>query len=139
MDHKDLLSGVKHTYVIIDGPDGSGKNLQADLLARYWAKHNPLLFNDPDTTHPPGQLLRRFLSSGEYPTTHALLSVASQLATIESRIVPALREERPVISVRGFPSTLVYQQEQWDFSWLFSLLQKIRLMLMVILLLLTEV
>lgn len=105
---------------IIEGTDGSGKDSQADLLYTRLVDLglNPLRVAEPCEDLPTGKLLRQLLSSGEYRKAHAALFLADRMALYESMVQPALDAGRPVISVRSFLSTLVYQQENWPLEWL---------------------
>lgn len=110
-------------YLIIEGLDASGKDTQADLLLARLERENlnPLRVAEPCESNPFGKLLRHLLSSGEYPESHAALFLADRFALQAGTIVPALAAGRPVVSVRSFLSTLVYQQEHWPLEWLLAI------------------
>lgn len=109
-------------YVVLEGIDGSGKDKQADLLCDHYRLMgmNPLRINEPSDL-PTGKLLRQLLKSGEHQAAHPALFLADRLALMEAVVRPALLENRPVVSVRCFLSTLVYQQEDWPLDWLIAL------------------
>jgi dTMP kinase len=110
-------------YVIFEGNDGGGKDSQADMLvSRLIQKgQNPLRVAEPCEDLPHGRLLRDLLSSGEHQASHAALFLADRMALQESIVCPALQAGRPVVSVRSFLSTLVYQQENWPLGWLLDI------------------
>lgn len=111
------------TYILIEGGDGSGKDTQADLLINRLgkSKKNPLRVAEPCEDLPTGRLLRQLLASGEHQEAQAALFLADRMALQASTIVPALTAGRPVVSVRSFISTLVYQQENWPLDWLIEI------------------
>ena len=110
-------------YIVAEGGDGSGKDSQADLLCDWYRERglDPLRLNEPDATLPTGQLLRDMLKEGTYVKAHAAMFLADRMAMLSERVTPALKEGRPVVCVRSFLSTLVYQQENWPLDWLFAI------------------
>lgn len=108
-------------YVVIEGIDGTGKDTQADLLAR---KMDAAKVAEPSNL-PTGKLLRQMLADGTYPAAHAPLFVADRMALMSETVLPALDAGKIVISVRSWMSTLVYQQDQWPLEWLISLHQQL--------------
>jgi dTMP kinase len=110
-------------YILIEGTDGSGKDTQADLLVTRLEELglNPLRVAEPCEDLPTGKLLRQLLASGEHREAHAALFLADRMALQAQQVVPALEAGRPVISVRSFLSTLVYQQENWPLDWLIEI------------------
>jgi len=110
-------------YICMEGTDGSGKDTQADLLITRMeeAGFNPLRVAEPCEDLPHGRLLRQLLASGEHRESHAPLFLADRMALQASAIRPALEAGRPVVSVRSFLSTLVYQQENWPLDWLIEI------------------
>lgn len=114
---------MDYLYALLEGPDGSGKDTQALLLARALTDVglNPLLVREPCDDLPTGRLLRQLLKSGEFPEAHAGLFMADRMA-LQTRIIkPAIEAGRPVVSIRSFLSTLAYQQENWPLDWLLDL------------------
>ena len=110
-------------YIVIEGIDGSGKDTVADKLTTLYSLkgQNPLRINEPSDSNPIGRLLRTLLLEGSCPKAHAALFLADRTELLGTVVEPALQEGRPVICVRSFLSTLVYQQEHWDLDWLISL------------------
>lgn len=107
-------------YVIIEGIDGCGKDTQGDLLAEHF-EGRALRVNEPDDTLPTGKLLRQMLKEGSYVEAHAAMFLADRMAMLAAKVRPALEAGQPVISVRSWMSTLVYQQENWPLDWLFDI------------------
>lgn len=114
---------MRGLYIVVEGIDGCGKDTQADLLYTKLEELglNPLRVAEPCEDLPTGKLLRQFLASGEYRKAHAALFLSDRFALQESVIKPALDAGRPVISVRSFMSTLVYQQDHWPLDWLYQI------------------
>lgn len=110
-------------YIVLEGPDGSGKTTHADrLVARFRESGvDPFLLEEPSRLTPFGKLLREILASGAYQRSHAALFLADRQALQEEFIPAALDAGRPVVSSRNFISTLVYQQEQYPLSWLLDI------------------
>jgi len=111
-------------YVLFEGLDGTGKDLQTDRLVQRFLNQgqNPLRVHEPDEAMPGGTELRALLKSGEHQEAQLGLFVANRMALQASKVRPALAENRPVISVRSFVSTLVYQQEQgYPLDWLIDI------------------
>tara|TARA_Y100000310_G_scaffold91693_2_gene89144 strand:+ start:1349 stop:1975 length:627 start_codon:yes stop_codon:yes gene_type:complete len=110
-------------YMVIEGTDGCGKDTQADLLISRMVESglDPLRVAEPCEDLPHGRLLRELLSSGEHPESHAALFLSDRMALQAGTVRPALEAERPVVSVRSFLSTLVYQQENWPLDWLIEI------------------
>ena len=115
-------------YYVVEGCDGAGKDVQADLLHSYLTRLAqlakpafPLRINEPNSDSPTGKLLRQCLRTGEYPKAHAAMFLADRMALQYGTIIPALQEGQDVVCVRSLLSTLVYQQEQWDLQWLFNI------------------
>lgn len=110
-------------YIILEGQDGSGKDLQAELLMQHFQDNglDPLLVQEPCSDLPTGKLLRQLLKSGEYQEAHPGLFLADRMTLQAHVIKPALEAGRPVVSVRSFLSTVCYQTEQYDVSWLWDI------------------
>lgn len=101
-------------YIQLDGPDGSGKSVQAAALCE-WLRANGravLHVREPGST-PVGEMLRQLLlqhATGELaPATEALLFSAARAELVRQVIAPALLRGECVVAERGYLSTLVYQ------------------------------
>jgi dTMP kinase len=112
-------------YVILEGPDASGKDTQAELLAENltYEGFDPLLISESVTDTPPGKLLRQFLIHGEHKAACIGLMLAERMILQEETIKPALAAGRPVISVRSFLSSVVYQNPPYSTDWLYTVHQ----------------
>lgn len=101
-------------FVVIEGPDGSGKSTVAEGIARHFEGAGV----DVVHTREPGgpkisEAIRRILldrENGEmHPRTEALLYAASRAQHVEETILPALAEDKMVVCERFVFSSLVYQ------------------------------
>lgn len=110
-------------YLIIEGIDGSGKDSVADLLVKHFQNlgANPLRIHEPDESLPGGEELRHLMKTGDGREAYPGLFMANRMSLHTTKVLPALVVGRPVISVRSFVSTLVYQQEHWPLDWLFEI------------------
>jgi len=104
---------VKPLFVVLEGPDASGKSTQLKLLAEHLAAHNipHLTTREPGGT-PLGRELRRLLLDPRRdirPLTELLLMVADRHEHVERVIRPALNEGKWVLCSRYTLSTLAYQ------------------------------
>jgi len=112
-----------YRYILLEGPDRSGKDTQAAMLVRHLTDkgQNPLLVAEPCADLPTGKLLRQLLKSGEFPESHAALFLADRMALQSHVLKHAIDAGRPVVSVRSFLSTLCYQAEDWPMDWLYCI------------------
>jgi dTMP kinase len=101
-------------YLVLDGPDGSGKSSQAGSLALHLraAGREVVHLREPGST-PVGEALRRLLlapSTGALlPVTEALLFSAARAELVQTVIAPALARGALLVAERCYVSTLVYQ------------------------------
>jgi len=110
------------TFIVLEGPDGSGTTTHAKLLAEKLTKegHDVLLTAEP-TDEPIGKFIREQLKKDTIPSPSALqlLFCADRALHIETVIKPALARGRTVISDRYVISTLVYGEAMGlDPDWL---------------------
>ncbi|MDQ0508337.1 Thymidylate kinase [Aedoeadaptatus ivorii] len=105
---------MKGIFVVIEGPDGSGKSTVARGIESYYRLRGV----DVISTREPGgtaisEEIRDILLSPEnkemHPRTEALLYAASRAQHVEERIIPALEAGQLVICERFVFSSLVYQ------------------------------
>lgn len=99
-------------FIVLEGPDGSGKSTQARLLVEALRGRGIPVdhLRDPGSTGA-GDAIRALLLGG-VPldrTTETFLFLASRAQLVAERIRPALAAGRWVVCERYFPSTLVYQ------------------------------
>ncbi len=106
--------GPNGRFITIEGPDGSGKTLQAARLATALRGrgHDVLLTREPGGT-PLGDQIRDLLmaTDGEPldPVADALLFNAARAQHVAKVIRPALAAGRVVVCARFADSTLAYQ------------------------------
>jgi dTMP kinase len=101
-------------FITIEGPDGSGKTLQASRLAtalteRGW---DVLLTREPGGTRLGDQLYELLMANGGEsidPVADALLFNAARAQHVAKVIRPALAAARIVVSARYADSTMAYQ------------------------------
>lgn len=91
-------------FIVIEGPDGSGKTTLARALADRWKG----MYTFEPTDEPLGSLARWYAKEGRYE--EALRGfLADRFQHIEEVVAPALAEGQVVICDRYMISTLVYQ------------------------------
>lgn len=101
-------------FISIEGPDGSGKTLQADRLAAALTVrgHDVLLTREPGGTPLGDQLYELLMANGGEPIdpiADALLFNAARAQHVAKVIRPALAAARVVVCARYADSTLAYQ------------------------------
>lgn len=105
---------MKGLFIVMEGPDGSGKTTQIDLLEQYLkeAGYECLITREPGGT-VIGEEVRELILNPEYkemsPVTEMLLYAASRAQLVHEVIGPALEAGRIVISDRFVDSSIVYQ------------------------------
>ncbi len=100
-------------FISLEGPDGSGKTTQIDLLAERLRSrgYNVVTTREPGGT-PPGSALRTLLLDTAWElsgVTEALLMSADRAEHVRQVIRPALEAGSVVITDRYADSTLAYQ------------------------------
>ncbi|MFA5793872.1 MAG: dTMP kinase [Candidatus Brocadiia bacterium] len=101
-------------FIVIDGPDGSGKSTQVKLLAGYLKRrgHNVCVVREPGSTAISEQIRRILLDTRNKrmtPETELFLYMASRAQLVADVIIPALRLGKTVIADRFLSSTIAYQ------------------------------
>jgi dTMP kinase len=102
---------VAGVFITFEGPDGSGKSTQVEMLAGALAAHHPLVVREPGGTEL-GERIRDLLlhrPEGMTAIAEMYLFMAARAELLESRIKPALAEGRVVIDDRYHDSTIAYQ------------------------------
>lgn len=105
---------MKGLFIVIEGPDGSGKTTQINLLKEYLeeAGYECLITREPGGT-VIGEEIRQLILNPEHkemsPVTEMLLYAASRAQLVHEVIGPALEEGKIVISDRFVDSSIVYQ------------------------------
>lgn len=105
---------MKGLFIVMEGPDGSGKTTQINLLKKYLeeAGYECLITREPGGT-VIGEEVRQLILNPEHkemsPVTEMLLYAASRAQLVHEVIGPALEEGKIVISDRFVDSSIVYQ------------------------------
>lgn len=105
---------MKGLFIVMEGPDGSGKTTQINLLKEYLeeAGYECLITREPGGT-VIGEEIRQLILNPEHkemsPITEMLLYAASRAQLVHEVIGPALEEGKIVISDRFVDSSIVYQ------------------------------
>ena len=105
---------MKGLFIVMEGPDGSGKTTQRNLLKEYLeeAVYECLITRAPGGT-VIGEEIRQLILNPEHkemsPVTEMLLYAASRAQLVHEVIGPALEEGKIVISDRFVDSSIVYQ------------------------------
>lgn len=105
---------MKGLFIVMEGPDGSGKTTQINLLKEYLeeAGYECLITREPGGT-VIGEKVRQLILNPEHkemsPVTEMLLYAASRAQLVHEVIGPALEEGKIVISDRFVDSSIVYQ------------------------------
>lgn len=102
-------------FISLEGTDGAGKSAQINLLKKYLEKHldkEVICLYDPGSTSISEKLREIVLdkdNSEMCATCEALIYSASRAQMVQEKIIPALNDEKIVISDRFVDSSLVYQ------------------------------
>lgn len=105
---------MKGLFIVMEGPDGSGKTTQINLLEQYLkeAGYECLITREPGGT-VIGEEVRELILNPEYkemsPVTEMLLYAASRAQLVHEVIGSALEAGKIVISDRFVDSSIVYQ------------------------------
>jgi len=104
---------VRGLFIVLEGPEGSGKSTQLSHLATRLSQlgREPVITREPGGT-PAGDAIRQVLldpSLTVAPLTEFLLYSASRAQHVAAIIRPALATGRLVISDRFFGASIAYQ------------------------------
>ena len=105
---------MKGMFIVMEGPDGSGKSTQIELLKEYLNEtgRECVITREPGGT-VIGEAVRSIILNPEYEemsdVTEMLLYAASRAQMMAEVIVPALKAGKVVISDRFVDSSIVYQ------------------------------
>ena len=105
---------LQSKFVVLDGPDGCGKTVQLELLARHLENHGipTVQTNDPGGTGIGNQISRllKYDAQGHMdPVTEAMLFMASRAQLVAEVVKPALETGKTVLCDRFISSTCAYQ------------------------------
>ena len=104
----------KGIFITMEGPDGSGKTTQIELLREYLEKkgYDVLITREPGGTRI-SEAIREVILNKDYtemaPATEMLLYASARAQLIAEVVGPALESGKAVISDRFVDSSLVYQ------------------------------
>jgi dTMP kinase len=98
-------------FITFEGTEGSGKTTQAELLAEWLEKRDPVLVREPGGTELSEQIRDVLLYKGLAidPEAEMYLFMASRRQLVAEVIEPALAAGQIVIADRYHDSTLAYQ------------------------------
>lgn len=105
---------MRGIFVVMEGPDGSGKTTQIELLKQYLSERNQeyIITREPGGTII-GEAVRRIILNPDYSemsdVTEMLLYAASRAQLMKEVIIPAIESGKVVISDRFVDSSMVYQ------------------------------
>ena len=108
-------------FIVLDGPDGCGKTVQARLLTQWLQEHGvpTASFRDPGDT-AIGEKIRQVLLSPEHIAmgilTEVFLYMAARAQLWREKVAPALKANECVILDRWLSSTCAYQGCAGDFG-----------------------
>jgi len=111
---KIMIKDLKSSFIVLDGPDGSGKSTQIKLLGEYFYSlgFEIIITNDPGGT-PIGDQIRHLLKYGAKTEmnvhTELMLFMASRSQLIVDVILPALKDNKVVLCDRFVSATCAYQ------------------------------
>lgn len=109
-----IAEKLKSRFIVLDGPDGSGKSTQIKLLEEYLSKLGleVVTTNDPGGT-PVGDQIRHLLKYGAKSKmdvhTELMLFMASRSQLVADVILPALKAYKVVLCDRFISATCAYQ------------------------------
>ena len=101
-------------FITMEGPDGSGKSTQIDLLKEYLEStgYDVLITREPGGNRI-SEAIREIILNSEYtemsPVTEMMLYASARAQLIAEVIGPAIESGKAVISDRFVDSSLVYQ------------------------------
>lgn len=105
---------MKKLFISMEGPDGSGKTTQINLLKEYLSnKGYEILITREPGGNKISEAIREIILNKEYTNmdymTEALLYASARAQLVSEVIVPSLQEGKAVISDRFIDSSAVYQ------------------------------
>jgi len=102
----------KGKFIVIEGLDGSGQSTQVSHLAEFLANngHNVIATKEPTIESQAGKRVREILEKHIEinPLEFQKLYVQDREEHLNSKVIPALKENKIVVSDRYFFSTFAY-------------------------------
>jgi len=118
-------------FIVFEWLDGSGSSTQARLLAEYFQKNwkSVLATKEPNEDSPIWKLIREILQHKHKVSWDSLqlLFSADRAEHLASKIEPALKEWKIVISDRYFFSTIAFAALTWNQEWMENVNKRFRL------------
>lgn len=100
-------------FIVLEGPDGSGKTTQVQLLKEFFQEHNVkvLVTEEPEQTTEKGMYLKNMLLNSEKIDVYeeVLLILLGRYNHLKNFILPRLEEGYIIVCDRYIDSTYVYQ------------------------------
>lgn len=123
----------KGLFISIEGPDGSGKTTQINLLRDFLRDHNlfdyEILFTREPGGTTIGEKIRDIILDNAHTEmddlTEAMLYAAARAQHVEEVIKPALKEGKLVICDRFVDSSIAYQEYGRNLGEKVSIINKI--------------
>ena len=117
MNREDIEHGIRADrglFIVMEGPDGSGKSTQIELLSEYLSGLGKacLITREPGGTEIGEQIRQVILNPDNKAmseVTEMLLYAAARAQLMKEKIIPALESGHVVLSDRFLDSSLVYQ------------------------------
>lgn len=105
---------MKGLFIVLEGPDGSGKSTVAKMIADYLGQkgHEIVFSREPGGTNISEKVRDIILDNDNdemADTTEALLYAASRAQHVSEKIIPWLESGKTIICERYIYSSLVYQ------------------------------
>lgn len=116
-----MTSRFDGKFIVLDGPDGSGKSTQARLLGEWLYEQGVVVagFRDPGTT-VIGEKIRDILLSPAHDTmttpVEVLLYMAARAQLWAEEIAPAMQQGKCILLDRWLSSTCAYQGHAGGFG-----------------------
>ncbi|MGC8895192.1 MAG: dTMP kinase [Candidatus Bathyarchaeia archaeon] len=113
----------KGCFICVEGLDGCGKTTQTKLLVRKLRKIGyAAVYTAEPSSGKIGRFIRKYCLHGEKRVSaivEALLFAADRFEHVKNEIIPALNEEKVVVSDRYVYSSLAYQGAAGlDLKWI---------------------
>ncbi len=106
-------------FITVEGIDGCGKTSQISVIKEFFERrgYSVVTTREPGGTELAEQLRKMILHGEMGSVTETMLAMAARRDHLENVIVPALKEEKVVISDRYLDSTYAYQGRGRGVEW----------------------
>lgn len=104
---------MKYKFIVFEGIDGSGKTTLINNIKKQVKEEEYFFTKEPGNTNFKSEIysLLQLLQEAEEPFTEYLVFAAERTHHIKTKILPALKKNKIVISDRFIDSSIVYQSE----------------------------